>query len=195
MTSASISAERSAAAVSLVNNGLPVPAAKMTMRPFEMADGLEPDVRLGDLVDRERSLHPRFEPGGLELRAQRERVDDHREHAHVVRRRAVDPVLRGIRAAQPVATAEDDADLHAEGVDLADLLGEVGGVLRRDAELPVPEERLTGELQEDPVVFRGRGHAASPSWKRAIRLILMFSPVEDASCVTRSPIVFDWSLM
>ena len=34
ITSASISAERSAAAVSLVKNGFPVPAAKMTTRPF-----------------------------------------------------------------------------------------------------------------------------------------------------------------
>ena len=34
MASASISAARSAAAVSVVKNGLPVPPAKMTTRPF-----------------------------------------------------------------------------------------------------------------------------------------------------------------
>src|SRR5438034_602790 len=132
---------------------------------------------------------PRLEARRLELRAKGERVDDHREHPHVVGGRAVDAVLRGVRAAQPVAAADDDRYLRADRLDLADLLREVRGVLRRDAELAVSEQRFARQLQEDAVVLRGPadvGHAASPSWKRAIRRTLMCSPVAAASAVTRS---------
>jgi hypothetical protein len=44
--------------VSVVKNGLPVPAAKITIRPFsEVAHRSAADVGLGQLGDRDRRLH------------------------------------------------------------------------------------------------------------------------------------------
>src|SRR2546430_2084438 len=126
---------------------------------LELVDRAPADVRLRDLDDRERRLHARRHTERLELRLEREGVDDHGEHAHVVARRLLDAVLRDGRAAHDVAAADDDGDLRAEVVDLLDLVGEIPRVLRRDAELAIPEERLARELEKDPVVLHLRGQS------------------------------------
>ena len=48
--SAPSSTARSAAVVSVVKNGLPVPAAKITTRPFRDGESRETDVGLGQLL-------------------------------------------------------------------------------------------------------------------------------------------------
>ncbi len=53
---------------------------------LEMAHRAPADVRLGDLRDRDRRLHPRVGAEALERVLQRERVQERREHAGVVRR-------------------------------------------------------------------------------------------------------------
>ena len=59
-TSAPISTARSAAAVSVVKYGLPVPATKIVDAALlEVAHGAAADVRLGDLVHRDRAHDPR----------------------------------------------------------------------------------------------------------------------------------------
>jgi hypothetical protein len=116
-------------------------------------DGAAADVGLSDLGDRDGRLHPDLHPNRLELRLQREGVDDHREHAHVVARRLLDAVLGDRGAADDVAPANHHSHLNAEIADLADLLGEVARVLRGDAELPVSEERFARELQHHPAVL------------------------------------------
>ena len=159
MTSALISAARSAAAVSPEERIARARGEDDDEALLELVDRAPADVRLRDLDDRERRLHARRHTERLELRLEREGVDDHGEHAHVVARRLLDAVLRDGRAAHDVAAADDDGDLHTEVVDLLDLVGEIPRVLRRDAELAIPEERLARELEKDPVVLRLRGQS------------------------------------
>ena len=89
---------------------------------FEMADRAAPDVRLGDLVHRDRGLHARGDAHALERVLQRERVDHGREHAHVIGGRAVHAGLFVNLAAPDVSAADDDRDRDARAADLGDLL-------------------------------------------------------------------------
>ena len=91
---------------------------------LEVADGAAPDVRLGDLVHRDRAHHPRRDPDVLERILEGQAVHDRGEHADVVAGRPVHALGRRREAAEDVAAADDDADLDAETVDLRDLAGD-----------------------------------------------------------------------
>ena len=71
----------------------------------------------------------------------REGVDHGREHPHVVALRAVHPRAGALEAAEDVPAADDDADLHAEGVDLGELGGRGADDGAVDAEAPVASRR------------------------------------------------------
>src|SRR5205823_2627137 len=106
----------------------------------------------------------------------------------VVRGRAVDPVLGSVRTAQPVPAAQHYGDLDAERLDLADLLRQVARVRGRDAELPISQEGLARELQEDTVVLRARCHEAFPSSTSApMRPPLWMYASTTPSLASRSP--------
>src|SRR5581483_11527943 len=114
---------------------------------------------------------PRLDAGLLQEVLQRQAVDDRAEHAHVVRARPVDAALRQERAAEHVAAADDDTDLHPAADDVADLPCDVGHDPGIDAELGTARltragERLTGELEQDAVPLPRRvGHrTASSGW-------------------------------
>ena len=126
--SASSSRARWAAAVSVVTNGLPVPAARMTMRPFSRCRrGAAADVRLGDAVHADGRHQPRLAAERFERVLQGQAVDDRGQHAHVVGRGFLDAGVAGgeLGPAEDVAAADDDGDLHAALRRLADLLGDV----------------------------------------------------------------------
>ena len=89
---------------------------------LEVADRAAPDVRLGDLGDRDRRLHARVHAEPLERVLERQRVQERREHARVVGRRAVHPLGRGRHAAVDVARADDDRELRPGLVHRDDLL-------------------------------------------------------------------------
>ena len=121
---------------------------------FEVADGAPRDVGLGDLGHRDRGLDARRLPHAFERVLQRERVDDGRQHPHVVGSRPVHAALGAGHAAEDVPAADHYRDLHAQlGVRGGDLFGDAldhGGVDPR-ARGRVGEH-LTGELQHHPVV-------------------------------------------
>ena len=67
IASAPISSARSAAAVSVVKKGFPVPSRKDDHAPLlEMTDGPAPDVRLRDLADGDGREHARVDAALLE---------------------------------------------------------------------------------------------------------------------------------
>ena len=116
---------RRAAAVSVVKKGLPVPAAKMTTRPFSrwrMARrGMNGSaISLTSRAEISRRVQPLFLQGVL----QRDAVDHGGQHAHVVGRGAVDAQFAGADAAEEIAAAGDDGDLHSQVVDFLDLGGD-----------------------------------------------------------------------
>ena len=135
MTSAFISIARRAAAVSVVKYGLPVPAAKTTTRPFSRwrtarrrmngsataRISIAVATRVDDVVLLERVL-------------ERQRVDDGRQHAHVVGGGAVHALGARRQSAKQVAAADDDRRLHAELLDFADVDGDAAGDCRVDSE-------------------------------------------------------------
>ena len=150
-TSAPISTARSAAVVSVVKNGFPVPAREDDHASLlEVADGAPRDERLRDLLHRDRGLHPAVDAELLDGVAQRQRVDHRREHAHVVGGDPVDAVLGGFGAAHDVAAADDDRHLHAALDDVRQLLGDVAGGAVVDAVPGGAEQRLAAELEDDP---------------------------------------------
>jgi hypothetical protein len=94
---------------------------------LQVADGAPPDERLGDRAHLDGSEHARGHAVLLERVLQRERVDDRRQHAHVVGGRAVHAARAGRQATEDVAAADDDGGLHAERADFGDVLGDAGG--------------------------------------------------------------------
>ena len=85
MTSASISAARSAAVVSVEKNGLPVPACKNDDATFfQMANRSAPDIRFSDLLHFNRRLYARRHIQLFQRILQCERVHDRRQHAHII---------------------------------------------------------------------------------------------------------------
>ena len=100
--------------MSVEKKGLPVPQPKMTTRPFSRCRmALAADVGLGDLVHGDGRLHPDLHAALLEAVSHGQRVDDGRQHAHMVRARALHLAAAVFDAAPEVAAADHDADLHA----------------------------------------------------------------------------------
>ena len=93
---------------------------------LEMADRAPAQEGLGDLAHLDRGHQPRRQAALLERVLHPEPVDRGREEPHVVAGHAVDPLRGRGDAADDVAAAEDDGDLDAEGVDVADLVGDPG---------------------------------------------------------------------
>ena len=107
----------------MVKNGLPVPAAKITIRPFSrwriarrrMYGSATSEIVIADCTRVGISCL-------LERVLQRQPVQHGREHAHVVAGRSVHALGRGRQAAVDVAAANDDRDLDAAAVNGRDLL-------------------------------------------------------------------------
>src|SRR4029079_15843629 len=96
---------------------------------------------------------------------------------------------------EDVAAADHDPDLDAEPVDLGDLAGDERAERRVDAVRPVAEQRLAGQLEQDPVVAEpvaiadgppGVAHSSSPRAERVRRRTRMFSPILEIASVMRS---------
>ena len=94
ITSAPISFARNAAAVSVENADCPCRRRKSPPGLFPDAAPRDADhERLGDLRHRDRALHARGRAEFFQRVLQRQGVDDGREHAHVIARRALDAAL------------------------------------------------------------------------------------------------------
>src|SRR5690606_14080601 len=115
---------------------------------LEVAHGPQRDVRLSDLAHLDRGLHAGGDAALLEEVLQGEAVHDGAEHAHVVGAAAVHAALGELRAAEEVATADDDRALHALGHPLRDLSRDAGDDIGVDAD-GASAEGLARELQED----------------------------------------------
>ena len=119
------------------------------------------NVGFGDLTHRDGGLHPGGDAFLLQEVLQRKAVHDGAEHAHVVRPGAFHAALLQLRAAEEVATADDDGDLHATAHHLRDLAGHLGDDVGVQADRPAAEH-LTAELEQYAGVFR-------PKFPRLVR--------------------------
>src|SRR4051812_462455 len=144
---------------------------------LEVAHRAAADVGLGDLADVEGRLHARVHVELLERVLELQRVQDDREHAHVVGGRAVHALRRARDAAVDVAGPEHDRDLDAAIVHPLDLLCDLAQALEVGAVLEVAHERLAGQLEQDPPEYGGGAVVHSPTANRAKRRMTTFSPV------------------
>ena len=119
---------------------------------FEVAHGAAADVGLGYLVHLDGGHDAAVEAQLLDGVLQGDGVDDGGEHAHVVGGDAVhvDGLLGD--AAEEVSSADDDADLAAEGVDGGDLCGYFVNENGVDAETFACSQGFSGEFEEDSFV-------------------------------------------
>src|SRR5262249_36786869 len=107
--------------------------------------------------------HLGHEPGlaadAFERALQGHAVEDGGEHAHVVGGGLLDDDAAGaeLLAAQKVARANDDGELHAAVVDLFDLLGNLERIVDADAALAGGAEAFTGELEQHAFEFGFQG--------------------------------------
>ena len=83
---------------------------------FQVPPGAAADERLGDAVHADGRHQPRLAVERFERVLQREAVDHRGQHAHVVGGGFLDAGVAGreLGAAEDVAAADDDGDLHAE---------------------------------------------------------------------------------
>src|SRR5919202_1495954 len=150
IASAWISLARRAAAVSVVKNGLPVPAAKITTRPFSR------------------------------WRIARRRMYGSAPPRNVIGRRPVHAGRGALQAAVDVPGADDDRDLDAALAHEGDLGGDRADALGIGAVLEVAHERLARQLEQDPPPRGLGGHVKqrgySPTAKREKRRTTTFSP-------------------
>src|SRR5690606_37042183 len=77
---------------------------------LEVPDRAAANVILADLVDLQRGHRAGGDAAPLERILQRERIDDRREHAHVIGRHAIHAGLGKPRAAKDVAAADHETD-------------------------------------------------------------------------------------
>jgi hypothetical protein len=99
----------------------------------------------------DRRLHAGVDAGLLEQVLQRQAVHDGAEHAHVVGAGPVHAALGDLGAAEEVAAADDDRDLHAAVDDVAHLPGDVGDDVEVEADRAAAEH-LAGQLQQHAAV-------------------------------------------
>ena len=171
---------------------------------LEVADGAAADVRLGDLVHRDRGHDPGRDAGPLERVLEGQAVHHRREHADVVAGRAVHARAprrpgRG-RCCRRRRRCRSGRPARGRS---ATWLGDERAERRVDAVLAVAEEGLAGQLEQDaPVAERRRppssgsppgvAHSSSPTSKRTKRRTRMFSPIVAIALVMSSPTV--WSV-
>ncbi len=99
-------------------------------------------------------MHACVQAQAFERVLHRERVHHGGEHAHVVAGDAVHAGAREARAAEDVAAADDDGDLHAHRVDLADLAGDALEHRRVDAVVRDAHQGFAAQLHQDAPVAR-----------------------------------------
>ena len=111
-------------------------------------------------------LQPRLAAEALQGVLQGQAVEDGGEHAHVVGGRLLDDVAAGgeLGAAEDVAAADDDGELHALCGDALQLAGDVERLVDADAALAAGAERLAAELEQHAAVLR-RGGRSGPGRK------------------------------
>ncbi len=134
MTSAPISIARRLAAVSVVKYGLPVPAAKITTRPFSRwriarRRMYGSQTECISMAESTRVLTPSCSSAFC----MRERVDHGRQHTHLVGGRAVHAARLVLAAAQDVTGTDHQRELDAERGDIRNFLGDFAERVEVDA--------------------------------------------------------------
>ena len=119
---------------------------------FQMTQRSAPCIRLRDLFHFDCRLYLRRNPECQKRVLQRQGIHDRRQHAHIVCRSPVHVLAR--TSAPEVAAPDDNGDLHAQLVDLLDLLGDLARHFFTDAKMVTARKRLTADLEQHSFINR-----------------------------------------
>src|SRR5712692_2892216 len=121
---------------------------------FQVPDRAPPDERLGNLFHLDGAQHAREHAFFFQRILKRQRIDDRREHAHVIAGGSVDleSLLSG--PAENISAADHDRRLHSKFVYIFQFTRDSLNRLSVDAESLRPLKRLSGKFQQDPPVCR-----------------------------------------
>jgi len=124
---------------------------------FHVANGPQPDIRLGHLVHHDRGLDARRHADALQGVLQRQAVHHRGDHAHVVGGGLLHAVLDAGIAAPQVARAAHQRHLDAQIVHGLDLAGDDRGLIGIDAEALRSGQRFTAQFEDDATIAGGLG--------------------------------------
>lgn len=114
---------------------------------LQMPDGAPPDERLGHLIHFDGSLHACIDFLLLERILQRQRVDDRGQHTHVIGGNAVHVTRLVGHAAEKIAAADYDRDLHAQFVNVRQLGGDLVDASGIDTKALMGSQSFSGKLE------------------------------------------------
>src|SRR6185437_14876058 len=120
---------------------------------LQMANGAAANERFGDLGHGNGRLHARGDADFFQSILQSQRVDDSREHAHVIAGGALNAAFAAGQAAKDISATDDDHDLNAQFANFADLLGHAVDSSARNADAGFAAQRLAAEFQQNSFVF------------------------------------------
>ena len=83
----------------------------------------------------------------------RQRIDNGREHAHVIARGALDPSLTAGQAAENISAANHNHNLHSEVADFTNLPRHILNGFRRNSNSALAANGFSAELKQDAAVF------------------------------------------
>ncbi len=156
---------RSAAHVSVVQKGLPVPATRITTRCFSRCrQRSPPNERLGDRPDFDRGHDPGVDPQVEQRFLERQPVHDRRQHSHVISGGLVDVRRLGeLGPPHNVAPPDHDGQLRARFPCRLDLGSDKPKLRGIDPLAARGTEGLATELEKDAAVLGGGrvGHGLS----------------------------------
>src|SRR5262249_43325519 len=116
---------------------------------FQMAESTAPDERLGHLVHLDSGHHPRVHALFFQRILEGKRVNDRRQHAHMVGGYAVHlPRLLG-HTTKEVPAAHHQSDLHTKRVDIANLAGDSVDSVGLHSKAFVAGQSLAGKFEQD----------------------------------------------
>ena len=133
-----------------------------------MANGAPENERLGHVFHFDRGLHARLHAELLERAFQRHAVDHRREHAHVIRGRAIHPAIGRRQSAPDISAADHHRNLHSQIVHFLDALRDLAHNRRRNVVAPAAFlQRLAAQFEHDAFVSgRFRFHSGDSEIKQ-----------------------------
>src|SRR5690349_2446275 len=112
-----------------------------------------PNKSFCNLRHRDRRLHARLDAEFFHRVLQRERVDNSREHAHVIAGGAFDTLFTAGNAAENIAASDDDYDLHPELADFSDLPRRLLDSIGSNTGAALSSKGFAAEFEQDSAVF------------------------------------------
>jgi hypothetical protein len=122
----------------------------------EVAHGAATNVGLRDLAYFERGHDACRDVVFFQGILERQRIDDGREHAHVVALRAIHPGACTFESSEDVAASDDDADLNSPTVKFRNFRSDALQCFEVNAEVAFGAQSLAADLQKDAPVSEVR---------------------------------------